>query len=99
MDEPLPAVPWTADPVLRTDVLSLRIAGVVLTIEDLLAEDDVPDVTVLSEAFTLEDVPPEACALLAVLLPAVLLLLLTVLLVPMPPLRDVPLVNTRSDPV
>ena len=71
----------------------------VLTIDDLLAEEDVPDAIVLSEAFTLEDVPPEACALLAVLLPAELLFLLTVLLVPMPPLRDVPLAKTRSDSV
>ena len=98
-DEPLPAAPWTVAAVLRTAVLPLRIAGVVLTIDDLLAEEDVPDAIVLSEALILEDDPPEACALLAVLLPAVLLFLLTVLLVPMPPLSEVPLLNTRSDSV
>lgn len=95
-DEPLSEVPWTAVPVLRTAVFSLRIDGVVLTTEDLLVVDPVL-AAVLPEASVRDDVPPEACTLLTVLLPEVFLL--TVLLVPMPPLSEDPLENTRSEPV
>ena len=45
-----------------------------------------------------EDVPADASARLLVVLPA-LLFLLTVLLLPIPPLSDEPLANTRSEPV
>ena len=93
--EPLPAVPCTAGPVLRTAVFPFLMDGVVLTIEDLLADEPADEATVLPEALVRDDVFPEACTLLAV----VLLFLLTVLLVPMPPLSDVPLLKTRSDPV
>ena len=73
-------------------------AGVVLTTDDLLAEDDAPTAEVLPADVLPDALLPEACTLLEVVLP-VLLFLLTELLVPMPPLSDEPLLNTRSDPV
>ena len=73
--------------------------GVVLTTDVLLVLDAELEVTFLSAAVLPEDALPEACARLAVLLPVVLLFLLTVLLLPMPPLSDVPLANTLSEPV
>lgn len=73
--------------------------GVVLTTDVLLVLDAELEVTFLSAAVLPEDILPEACARLAVLLPVVLLFLLTVLLLPIPPLSDELLPNTRSDPV
>jgi hypothetical protein len=73
--------------------------GVVLTTDVLLVLDAELEVTFLSAAVLPEDTLPEACARLAVLLPVVLLFLLTVLLLPIPPLSDELLPNTRSDPV
>lgn len=93
--EPLPAVLCIAEPVLRTAVFPFLMDGVVLTIEDLLADEPADETAVLPEALVRDDVFPEAWTLLAVLL----LFLLTVLLVPIPPLSDVPLLKTRSDPV
>lgn len=72
--------------------------GVVLTTDVLLVLDAELEVTFLSTAVLPEDTLPEACARLAVLLPVVLFLL-TVLLLPIPPLSDELLPNTRSDPV
>lgn len=73
--------------------------GVVLTTDVLLVLDAELEVTFLSAAVLPEDTLPEACARLAVFLPVVLLFLLTVLLLPIPPLSDELLPNTRSDPV
>lgn len=80
-----------------TALLSLT-EGVVLTIEDLEADPAlvaVPLVVVTLFGVTL---PEDACALVVVL-PAAELFLLTVLLVPMPPLVETPLAKTLSDPV
>lgn len=87
-------VPFTADPVLRTAVFSFLRDGVVLTTEDLLADEPADETAVLPETLVRDEVLPEACAL-----PTLLLFLLTELLVPMPPLSEVPLLKTRSEPV
>lgn len=95
---PLDTDVWADAAVLRPAVLSFLTDGVVLTTEDLAAVEDV-EVTVLPGEVLPEDTLPDDCARVAVLLPVVLLLLLTVRLVPMPPLRVEPLPNSLSDPV
>lgn len=92
---PLPAAPFTDDPVFRTAVFSFLRDGVVLTTEDLLADEPAGEMDVLPETLVRDEVFPEACALPTLLL----LFLLTELLVPMPPLSEVPLLKTRSEPV
>ena len=84
-------------PLEGTALFSLT-EGLVLTTEDL--EADPPLVTVPLVVVTLFGVtlPVEACALVVVL-PVTELFLLTVLLVPMPPLVDTPLAKTLSEPV
>lgn len=80
--EPLDVLFCIEAPVLRPLVLLFLMAGVVLTTDDLAADDDV-DVTVLPA-----DGLPAACTRLTVAFPAVLPLRLTVLLLPMPPLSE-----------
>lgn len=70
--------------------------GVVLTTEDLLTAGDVRMAAVLPPAALPDDTPAFACTRLAVV---VLLFLLTVLLLPIPPLSEDPLANTLSEPV
>lgn len=79
--EPLEVLLCIEAPVSRPVVLLFLMAGVVLTTEDLDADDEV-DVTVLPA-----DVLPAACTRLTVVFPVVLLRL-TVLLLPMPPLSE-----------
>lgn len=66
--------------------------------EDLLAVPEGDATAVLPDDTLLDELPPEDCALLEVLL-EVLLFLLMELLVPIPPLSDVLEPKTRSDPV
>ena len=74
------------------------IVGVVLVTVDLPAA--VPFVSVpLTVVTRLGTVLPAADCALVVVLEARVLFLLTVLLLPMPPLSDVPLANTLSEPV
>ena len=79
-----------------TAVFWSLIDGVVLTTDDLLADEAAPTAEVLPAEVLPDAVLPEACTLLEVVLP-VLLFLLTELLVPMPPLSDELLPNMRSE--
>lgn len=74
------------------------IDGVVLTTDDLEGETAFVSETLDVETLFGVTLPDEACTLVAELL-ATVLFLLTVLLVPMPPLTDAPLLNTLSEPV
>jgi len=73
--------------------------GVVLMTEDLFPDADEPDAKFRPEDVLPEEILPDACARLAEDLPVELLFLLTVLLDPIPPLSEVPLANTLSEPV
>ena len=84
-----------AVPALLALVFSFLVEGVVLTTDDLLTEDDGLETVALPPATLPDDTPVDAWARLA----EVLLFLLTVLLVPIPPLSDELLPNTLSDPV
>lgn len=97
----LPTLPdglLTAPEVCAPVTLSL-IDGVVLTTVDLLVVLPLVAVPLVADVTLFGVVLPAVACDLVVVLPATVLFLLTVLLLPMPPLSEVPLPNTLSDPV
>ena len=93
-----PVVIFCAFTVFFTLVFSFLTEGVVRTTDDLLAAGACAETGVLPVAILPEDAAVEACARLDAGLSDELFLL-TVLLFPMPPLRDELLPNTLSEPV
>ena len=81
---------------LRALAFISLLEGAVLTTEDLLTAGCTLDADVLPFVVLRDEIPAEAWMRLAV---AVLLFLLTVLLLPIPPLREDPFPNTLSEPV
>lgn len=84
--------------LLPAVALSL-IEGVVLTTVDLFAVLPFVAVPLVADVTLVGVVLPAAASALVLVLPAIVLFLLTVLLLPMPPLREVLLLNTLSEPV
>ena len=75
------------------------IDGVVLTTVDLLAVLPLVALPLVADVTLFGVVLPAAACALVVVVPAAVLFLLTVLLLPMPPLSEELLPNTLSDPV
>lgn len=94
LPEGLVTVPAVCVPV----ALSL-IDGVVLTTVDLFAVLPLVSVPLVADVTLFGVVLPAVACALVVVVPVAVLFLLTVLLLPMPPLSEEPLPNTLSDPV